>query len=122
MGELVPLIESYGVNVRMNKPTTVIKNVYTTSIGVNGGEYKLDAFKNNNLGESMQVLVGTGINETPEWQDIQLPLPTGNTRKRTGIDAGVLNERSVTDDYEYICIQGGEVGVAIWKKQPLSVS
>ena len=82
----------------------------------------LDAFKNNNLGESMQVLVGTGINETPEWQDIQLPLPTGNTRKRTGIDAGVLNERSVTDDYEYICIQGGEVGVAIWKKQPLSIS
>ena len=118
----MPLVESYGVNVRMNKPTTVIKNVYTTSIGVNGGEYKLDAFKNNNLGESMQVLVGTGINETPEWQDIQLPLPTGSTRKRTGIDAGVLNERSVTDDYEYICTQGGEVGVAIWKKQPLSIS
>ena len=29
MGTLVPLVESYGVNVRMDKPTTVIKNVYT---------------------------------------------------------------------------------------------
>ena len=38
MGELVPLVESYGVDVRMNKPTTIVKNVYTTSIGVNGGE------------------------------------------------------------------------------------
>ena len=38
MGELVPLVESYGVNVRMNKPTTVVKNVYTTSIGTSGGE------------------------------------------------------------------------------------
>ena len=52
MGELVPLVESYGVDVRMNKPTTIVKNVYITSIGVNGGEYKLDAFKNNNPGES----------------------------------------------------------------------
>lgn len=36
MGELVPLVESYGVNVRVNNATTIVKNVYTTSIGVNG--------------------------------------------------------------------------------------
>ena len=38
MGELVPLVESYGVDVRMNKPTTIVKNVYTTSIGSSVGE------------------------------------------------------------------------------------
>ena len=57
MGTLVPLVESYGVNVRVNNATTIVKNVYTTTIGVNGGDYKLDAFKNNNLGISMQLLL-----------------------------------------------------------------
>ena len=34
MGELVPLVESYGVNVRINKPTTVVKNVNTIQPGL----------------------------------------------------------------------------------------
>ena len=34
----------------------------------------------------------------------------------TGIHAGHLGERSITPNYEYICIQGGLAGVAIWKK------
>lgn len=37
MGTLVPLVESYGVNVRVNNATTIVKNVYTITIGVNGG-------------------------------------------------------------------------------------
>ena len=84
MGELVPLVESYGVDVRINKPTTIIKNVYTTSIGVNGGEYKLDAFKNNNLGDINEYLIGKGINETPEWTDIGTLIPYGGITSLVG--------------------------------------
>lgn len=47
------------------------------------------------------------------------PLSIGTTTKKTGIDAGIFGERSITDDYEYICVQGGIVGVAIWKKSVL---
>ena len=36
--------------------------------------------------------------------------------KRTGVDAGELHAESVTDDYLYKCIKGGEAGVAVWKK------
>lgn len=36
--------------------------------------------------------------------------------KRTGVDAGELHAESVTDDYLYKCVKGGEAGVAVWKK------
>ena len=39
-----------------------------------------------------------------------------NVEKKTGIDEGYFGQISVTDDYQYICVQGGIAGVAIWKK------
>lgn len=36
--------------------------------------------------------------------------------KQTGTHSGLLGQRSITDDYEYVCVQGGAIGVAIWKK------
>jgi hypothetical protein len=42
--------------------------------------------------------------------------------KITGIDSGILGMRSFTDDYEYLCVQGGIAGVAIWKKKSLTQS
>jgi len=36
--------------------------------------------------------------------------------KQTGVDAGVWPSFSVTDDYLYILVQGGDAGTAIWKK------
>lgn len=41
---------------------------------------------------------------------------SGTTVKQTGIDAGTLNEFSVTDDYVYVCVFEGIAGIAIWKK------
>lgn len=44
----------------------------------------------------------------------------GGTGERiTGIDGGVLNSLSIGNDYLYVCVQGGEAGVAIWKKMVL---
>jgi hypothetical protein len=39
--------------------------------------------------------------------------------KTTGIDAGVSPTISITDDYLYVCVKGGEAGEAIWKKSLL---
>ena len=39
--------------------------------------------------------------------------------KRTGVDAGLLGQVSITDDYRYECVQGGVAGLAIWKKSLL---
>ena len=39
--------------------------------------------------------------------------------KQTGIDAGIYPSISITDDYLYVCVTGGEAGVAIWKKSLL---
>lgn len=36
--------------------------------------------------------------------------------KQTGVDGGNEFQLSLTDDYLYICVTPGEVGVAIWKK------
>ena len=46
----------------------------------------------------------------------------GTTEKKTGIDAGYLNEMSITNDYLYICVLGGTAGEAIWKKLPMFIS
>ncbi len=34
----------------------------------------------------------------------------------TGADPGMKGALSVTDDYLYVCVTGGEAGVAVWKK------
>jgi hypothetical protein len=39
--------------------------------------------------------------------------------KQTGVDSGILGEVYFDDDYMYICVVGGGVGVAIWKKTEL---
>lgn len=39
-----------------------------------------------------------------------------STAKITGVHPGVLGETSITDDYYYICVQGGTEQTAIWKK------
>jgi hypothetical protein len=36
--------------------------------------------------------------------------------RQTGVDAGYYGEVSLTDDFEYRCVQEGVAGVAIWKK------
>jgi len=36
--------------------------------------------------------------------------------KATGVDAGTLWQMSIDDDYLYICVYTGIVGVARWKK------
>jgi hypothetical protein len=45
--------------------------------------------------------------------------PIGVGFKSSSVDAGILNEMSVDDDYLYICVQGGSAGSAIWKKSLL---
>ena len=55
-------------------------------------------------------------------QDVELIPKTGAYisigygEKKTGIDSGEEFELSLTDDYLYICVTPGEIGVAIWKK------
>jgi hypothetical protein len=40
----------------------------------------------------------------------------GTGAKQTGVDAGVVPQFSIEDDYLYVCVYPGVVGVAIWKK------
>lgn len=39
--------------------------------------------------------------------------------KQTGVDAGTLGQAAFDDDYFYLCVIPGEVGVAIWKRSVL---
>jgi len=34
----------------------------------------------------------------------------------TGVHAGIFKEMSLTDDYVYICVVGGDSNTAIWKR------
>lgn len=36
--------------------------------------------------------------------------------KQTGVDAGVLFQQAIDDDYLYVCVVAGVAGVAVWKK------
>ena len=36
--------------------------------------------------------------------------------KKTGVDSGYLGQEAYDDDYSYICVVAGTVGVAVWKK------
>lgn len=36
--------------------------------------------------------------------------------KKSGVHAGRLWQMSLSDDYLYVCVKAGEIGVAIWKK------
>jgi hypothetical protein len=36
--------------------------------------------------------------------------------KATGVDAGVLGQISIDDDFIFVCVTGGEAGVAVWKR------
>ncbi len=36
--------------------------------------------------------------------------------RHTGADPGMKGALSVADDYLYVCVTGGEAGVAVWKK------
>lgn len=115
---MVPVIKTYGVPKWERECGECSPPPCRNIISI-GGNYKLDAFKIGSLGTNTQILIGNGINDTPIWVETEVPIAVGNTEKRTGIDAGILHERSVTNDYEYICVQGGNVGTAIWKKKPL---
>jgi hypothetical protein len=39
--------------------------------------------------------------------------------KQTGVDGGTAGDVSIDDDYLYVCVVTGGVGVAVWKKVPL---
>ena len=42
--------------------------------------------------------------------------------KETGVDAGELWQLSLTDDYIYVCVTAGVIGVAVWKKALMFVT
>jgi hypothetical protein len=70
-------------------------------------------------------LTWTNLN-AGKW-DIMRKNPIGSGTKQTGVDGGVLGEKSFDDDYEYLCVEAGEPetlsgsgdGTATWKKKPL---
>ena len=39
--------------------------------------------------------------------------------KSSSTDAGEFGDMSITDDYLYICVSGGNAGTATWKRIPL---
>jgi hypothetical protein len=39
--------------------------------------------------------------------------------RQTGSDAGIEGQISINDDYIYVCVTGGEAGVAVWKRSVL---
>lgn len=53
-----------------------------------------------------------------KWSLSRKRLYTYGTMK-TGVNGGVLFEGYMDDDYTYLCVVGGPVGTAIWKKQTL---
>ena len=36
--------------------------------------------------------------------------------KTTGLDPGNIHDRSITADFEYVCVQSGDAETAVWKK------
>ena len=52
------------------------------------------------------------------WSLLRKSPFTYGTRK-TGEHGGVQFEGYMDDDYTYLCVVGGPIGTAIWKKQPL---
>lgn len=55
------------------------------------------------------------------WEIIRKNPITEATRQ-TGVDGGVKGEKAFDDDYEYLCVEGGEPGIAIWKKSVLTTT
>jgi hypothetical protein len=42
--------------------------------------------------------------------------------RASGVDAGTQGETTHDDDYMYVCVVGGAIGVAVWKRIPLTVT
>lgn len=53
--------------------------------------------------------------DNANWQRMHTK-PADNTPKQTGVDAGIFGQESITDDFIYRCVQGGDSSSAIWKK------
>ena len=68
-----------------------------------------------------EIALGNGFEGTQEEWLASLVGPLGmnsllSGEKRSSRDAGSLWDMSLTDDYIYVCVRGGEAGQAIWKK------
>ena len=68
-----------------------------------------------NVDELLEYFENIITNEQLFNSDTYLRFP-GTGAKQTGVDAGFFGQVSITDDFEYRCVQGGIVGEAIWKK------
>jgi hypothetical protein len=72
-----------------------------------------------------QVAVANGFIGTElQWLASIAGLPVLTGEKRSGYDAGIYTQLSITDDYEYRCVVEGTgepdgSGTSIWKKKPL---
>jgi len=65
-----------------------------------------------------QAVLTDGFTGTEaEWLDSLKGswIPTEGERK-TGVDAGTFGELVISDDYLFVCVKTGAIGVAIWKK------
>ena len=51
-----------------------------------------------------------------EWLDSLRRIQFDVVAKTSGVDAGIIGDRSLTSDFEYVCVETGDEATAIWKK------
>jgi hypothetical protein len=63
------------------------------------------------------VAVNNGfVGTEEEWLESLHNAVIYSGERTTGVDSGYLGQQSVTDEYLYVCVVAGAVGVAVWKK------
>jgi hypothetical protein len=99
------------------RPRVRIEMVKTGSYVIVPGT---DVIKGDDGNSAYQIAVLHGFSGTEEEWLISLQgLPVLSGEKLTGRDAGKFGQRSLTDDYEYTCVQEGDETNAIWKSKSL---
>ena len=69
--------------------------------------------------EDISGIIDTSSGSSSSDTIILYDYGTSAGERITGIHAGSFGQRSLTDNYLYICIKSGDTGTAIWKKIPL---
>jgi hypothetical protein len=96
----------------------VIENLTQLSINITNQPYNVTVeIIENSLGTPSGGFEGT----TQQLYEILLGMGNFITvgTKKTGINGGIYKQLSLDDDYLYVCVVGGDPGVAVWKKTVL---
>jgi hypothetical protein len=67
-------------------------------------------------GAELAIVVKDGVPYRATLAQVAAQLAFSYGEKKTGVDAGFLGQISINDDYFYVCVIAGAIGVAVWKR------